>query len=393
MQRAVSSLLDNDLYCFTMGQFAFDQARDVEVEYRFACRSAQAAHDLSVRIDQMRAACRMLADLRLTPAEADYLRCLGHFSEAYLAHLMTFHFDPRRLTIERHRDEFTLRIAGPWVDTILYEVPVLATLSQTLYGGKGMVEGERRLAFKCRALAAMEAYPGFEVVEFGTRRRKSAAWQYHVLRRLVAAAPTVLTGTSNPMLAREFNLPCIGTMAHQYLQAWQALSPDLESHQRRALLAWLDQFGGKLGIALTDCLTTEAFLADFGPRFAEAYAGVRQDSGDPLVWGGRLLEHYRDLGIDPHTKTAVFSDGLTVEKAADLFRSFHKTQRAGGFGRTVFGIGTHLTADCGQEPMDGVIKLAYCDGKPVAKISDSPGKATCPDPAFLARVKEAFDIR
>jgi nicotinic acid phosphoribosyltransferase len=203
--------------------------------------------------------------------------------------------------------------------------------------------------------------------EFGTRRRYSRDWQTVVIDTLAAELPEALQGTSNVYDARRLGIAPVGTMGHEFLQAFQVFAP-LPQSQRMALSGWLEEFRGALGIALSDVISREAFLADFDLLFAKAYDGARQDSGDPLDWGDRLIDHYRALGIDPMTKLAVFTDSLTIVRAQEIARYF------AGRIRTSFGIGTHLTNDFDFEAPQIVIKMVRCDGWPVAKLSDSPGK-------------------
>ncbi|MDU4349858.1 MAG: nicotinate phosphoribosyltransferase, partial [Klebsiella michiganensis] len=168
---------------------------------------------------------------------------------------------------------------------------------------------------------------------------------------------------------------------------FQQISPNLASSQRAALAAWLEEYPDRLGIALTDCITMDAFLRDFGPEFATRYQGLRHDSGDPVEWGEKAIAHYKKLGIDPLSKVLVFSDNLDLTKAVDLYRHFSSRVNLS------FGIGTRLTCDIPQvKPLNIVIKLVECNGKPVAKLSDSPGKTICHDKAFVRALRKAFDL-
>ena len=179
----------------------------------------------------------------------------------------------------------------------------------------------------------------------------------------------------------------MGTQAHEWFQAHQQLGFPLEHSQRAALTSWLDEFTNHLGIALTDCITMDAFLRDFDFELASRYQGLRHDSGDPVVWGEKAISHYQRLGIDPRDKTLVFSDGLNLDKAVQLLRHFR------GRIKTSFGIGTQLTCDLpGVSPMNIVFKLMECNGGPVAKISDSPGKTLCRDADFIRNLKQAFHV-
>ena len=197
----------------------------------------------------------------------------------------------------------------------------------------------------------------------------------------------MIGGTSNVHLAREYDLKPIGTMAHEWLMAHQQLGPRLVDSQQAALDCWVREYRGQLGIALTDCITMDAFLDDFDLYFAKLFDGLRHDSGDPLAWAEKAIAHYRRLGIDPLSKTLVFSDGLDMPKALQLFRALR------GKINVSFGIGTNLTCDIpGVEPMNIVLKMTACNGHPVAKISDAPGKTQCRDENFVAYLRHVFNV-
>jgi nicotinate phosphoribosyltransferase len=193
-------------------------------------------------------------------------------------------------------------------------------------------------------------------------------------------------GTSNVHFAYMLGLTPLGTMAHEYLQACQALGPRLRDSQVFAFESWAREYRGDLGIALSDVYGFNAFLRDFDMYFCKLFDGARHDSGDPFIWGERMIAHYRANRVDPLTKTLIFSDGLTVPKTIDLFRQFN------GRCLLAFGIGTNLTNDLGYEPLQIVIKMVKCNGQPVAKLSDTPGKGMCEDQNYLAYLRQVFEI-
>lgn len=237
-----------------------------------------------------------------------------------------------------------------------------------------------------KALSADIDITHFKLMDFGTRRRFSREIQHAIVSSLKDEFP-YLVGTSNYDLARELALTPVGTQAHEWFQAHQQISPVLANSQRVALQVWLDEYPDQLGVALTDCIAMDAFLRDFDETFAKRYQGLRHDSGDPVEWGEKAIAHYEKLGIDPMSKTLVFSDNLDLEKALSLYRHFY--QRI----KLVFGIGTRLTCDIPSvKPLNIVIKLVECNDKPVAKLSDSPGKTICHDPAFVDELREAFAL-
>ncbi|WP_395088479.1 nicotinate phosphoribosyltransferase [Armatimonas sp.] len=379
----IVSLLDTDLYKFTMMQVVWGQHPQAQAEYKFQCRTKDT--DLRPFATEIRTALDKLAGLRLTLDEAQFLRAIRYIRPEFVDFLEHFTLDPRQIEITTDESVgFALRIRGPWLATILFEVPVLATINEVWsrhhfpLTPEREAEGLSRLEEKLAQLQS--ASVPVRVMEFGTRRRYSQVWQERVTERL---AP-YLIGTSNVHLAQKFNLKPFGTMAHEFLQAGQALAPLLQS-QKFMLEEWMQFYRGDLGIALSDVFGFDAFLADFDRLFAKAYDGCRHDSGDPAAWGEKLLAHYESLGIDARSKTAVFSDGLSIPKAIALAERFE------GRIRTIFGIGTDLSNDLGDKALQIVLKLVRLDGQPVVKLSDSPGKAITDDAAYLEYVRGMFD--
>ncbi|GAB6094943.1 nicotinate phosphoribosyltransferase [Desulfatiferula olefinivorans] len=383
----ITSLLDTDLYKLTMMQAVFHQFSDARVEYRFSCRTpaidfTPAVPDITPEIDH-------LCTLGFSSSELDYLGSLPYMKNDFLDYLKSFRLPRTALNLKVRNGELDLSITGSWLDTILFEVPVLAVINEcyfkTLYPDPDWDTGRRKLQAKIEQIRQTDAANlGLSVVDFGTRRRFSKSWQEEVLSTLKQSIPARFTGTSNVDLARRLGLRPVGTMAHEWLMAAQVLAPVLRSSQAFALDRWVDEYRGDLGIALSDTVGFTAFLNDFDMYFAKLYDGCRHDSGDPFSWGDRLIAHYRRLGIDPCCKRAVFSDGLTVERIIDLARYFK-----GRIG-TAYGIGTNLTNDVSGTAIQIVIKMTRCQGLPVAKLSDSPGKQMCTDKAYLDHLSNVF---
>ena len=229
-----------------------------------------------------------------------------------------------------------------------------------------------------------------KIADYGTRRRFGKAWHEEVLRTLVTRLGTgaagQLAGTSNVLFAMKLGLVPLGTMAHEYLQACQALGPRLRDSQVFGFEVWAKEYRGDLGIALSDVYGMSAFLRDFDLYFCKLFDGARHDSGDPFQWGERMLAHYQANRVDPKTKTLIFSDGLTMPRTIELYQQFRdRCQLA-------FGIGTNLTNDLGHEPLQIVIKMLRCNGQPVAKLSDTPSKNMCNDEKYLAYLRQVFEI-
>ncbi len=386
----IPSLLDTDLYKFTMMQVVQHQFAEAQVEYRFKCRNPNV--DLSPYVAEIEAEIRALCDLRFTAAELDYLRHWRFFKSDFVDLLGLFHLDQRFVRVSRLPDsprEIDITIKGPWLHTILFEVPVLAIVSEIYYRNTVKVpdfdEGRRRLAAKIE-LANQVPGADFRIADYGTRRRFSRAWHDEVVRTLKRDMPTHFVGTSNVRTAMECGLTPLGTMAHEYLQACQAVGPRLRDSQTFAFNMWAREYRGDLGIALSDVCGMDAFLRDFDLFFCKLFDGVRHDSGDPFEWGEKLIAHYQKMRIDPHTKTMVFSDSLNVPLAIRLFEYFK------GRVQTSFGIGTNFTNDLGYEPLQIVIKMTRCNGQPVAKISDEPSKSMDYDPSYVAYLREVFQV-
>jgi nicotinate phosphoribosyltransferase len=286
-----------------------------------------------------------------------------------------------------------ITIQGPWLHTILFEIPVLAIVNEVYFRNTHKVpdlQGGRLLLDIKIAQLQTEGLKALKIADYGTRRRFSRAWHEEVLRvlagRLGAGSGGQFAGTSNVYYAYMLGITPLGTMAHEYLQAAQALGPRLRDSQVFAFESWAKEYRGDLGIALSDVYGFKAFLRDFDLYFCKLFDGARHDSGDPFAWGEGMIAHYKSNRVDPCTKTLIFSDGLTVPRTIELFRQFN------GRCQLAFGIGTNLTNDLGYEPLQIVIKMTRCNGQPVAKLSDSPGKGMCDDEKYLAYLRQVFEI-
>ena len=386
----IPSLLDTDLYKFTMMQVVQHHFAEAEVEYRFKCRNPDI--DLSPFVEEIESEIRALCDLRFTREELDYLRRWRFFKSDFVDLLGLFHLQQRFVSVTRRSDsgrEIDIAIKGPWLHTILFEVPVLAIVSEVYYRNivpsPDLAEGRRRLASKIARANEIDM-SDFRIADYGTRRRFSRQWQEEVLRTLKSDMSTHFVGTSNVRFAMEQGLTPLGTMAHEYLQACQAVGPRLLDSQVFAFNTWAREYRGDLGIALSDVCGMDAFLRDFDLFFCKLFDGVRHDSGDPFDWGDKLIAHYQKMRIDPRTKTMVFSDSLTVPLAIRLYEYFK------GRAQTSFGIGTNLTNDLGYESLQIVIKMTRCNGQPVAKISDAPSKTMDYDPSYVQYLREVFQV-
>ena len=396
----ITSLLDNDLYKFTMLQAMLHQFPQTHGVYRFRCRNNEdTLYPLADIKDDLEQQLDSLCELRFLEDELEYLRGLRFMRSDFVDYLELFKLKRRFITVSTdEKGRLFIDIEGPMIQAMFFEVFVLAIVNELYFSALSnasvIEEGQRRLDEKVELLhqyaVKQERYdnntPPLIVADFGTRRRFSKVWQAHVVETLHNAEPKIVSGTSNVYLAKKLGMTPIGTMAHEFMQAFQALDVRLRDSQKAALEAWVHEYRGDLGIALTDVVGMDAFLRDFDLYFAKLFDGLRHDSGDPYIWGDKAIAHYKKLKIDPRTKILTFSDGLDLNKAWNLHQYFK------GQIRTSFGIGTNLTNDMGITPINIVLKLVECNGQPVAKLSDSPGKTMINNDTYLAYLRQVFEV-
>jgi nicotinate phosphoribosyltransferase len=393
----ITSLLDTDLYKFTMMQVVLHQFPGAQVEYKFKCRNA--GINLAPYAAEIREEIRSLCTLRFSDAELAYLRGMRFIKSDFVDFLGLFRLNEKYIQITpQPNGELDITVQGPWLHTILFEIPVLAIVNEVYFRNTQKMprlqEGRQRLDAKIDLLHA-DGLADLKIADYGTRRRFSKAWHEEVLRVLAAklgtTAPTgQFAGTSNVLFAMKLGFTPLGTMAHEYLQAAQALGPRLRDSQIFAFESWAREYRGDLGIALSDVYGMSAFLRDFDMYFCKLFDGARHDSGDPFDWGERMIAHYAGNRVDPKTKILIFSDGLTVPRTIELYQRFR------GRCQLAFGIGTNLTNDLGDAPqhvpLQIVMKLVKCNGQPVAKLSDTPSKNMCEDEKYLAYLRQVFEI-
>ncbi len=385
----IRSLLDTDLYKFTMMQVVLHQFPGAQVEYRFKCRNPGV--QLAPYVEEIRAEIAGLCRLRFADEELDYLRSMRFMKSDFIDFLGLFQMNQKWVQVEARADgAIDITVKGPWLHTILFEIPLLAIVNEVYFRNTrptpDLQEGRKRLTEKIALVAGHPDLVDMRIADYGTRRRFSRDWQEEVVLTLKQKLGANFAGTSNVLLAMRHGLTPLGTMAHEYLQACQALGPRLRDSQTFAFEKWAAEYRGDLGIALADVYGLAPFLRDFDMYFCKLFDGARHDSGDPFDWGERLIEHYRKNRVDPRAKTLIFSDGLDVPLAVRLFERFR------GRALTAFGIGTNLTNDLGYTPINIVIKMVRCNGQPVAKLSDSPDKNMCDDERYLAYLRQVFDI-
>ncbi len=389
----VRSLLENDLYKFTMWQALLHSHPGAQAEYAFVCRNAP-AYPLAALRDAVDNELDRLCTLRFADEELDYLRGLRFIKSDFVDFLSVFRFQRRFIEVRADGEHLRIVARGPLVHVMAFEIFVLYIVNELYFrhlpnDASLLTTARERLAAKVASLKAQReslnspADP-FVFFDFGLRRRYSGVWHEEVVRTLAREVPEHFRGTSNVYFARKFGLTPIGTMAHEYLQAYQSFGFRLRDFQKAALEGWVQEYRGDLGIALTDVVGMDAFLADFDLYFAKLFDGLRHDSGDPVTWAEKAIAHYRKLAIDPLSKRLVFSDGLNIPRAIALYRRFH------GRVPTSYGIGTDLSNDTPQQALNIVMKMIACNGQPVAKLSDAPGKTLCEDQTYLAYLRQVF---
>jgi nicotinate phosphoribosyltransferase len=394
----ITSLLDLDLYKLTVGEVIFTYFRHVKAKYRLTVRNGAKIdywrHVPSFRLDRELDG---LKNLSLTPQEADYLRSLGMFSEEYIQFLMNKPMDGVFMTRAYQDGTFNTpvpEVSGEWCRTMLYEIFCLS-IGNEIYASQYCINNQismtavietarKRLETKVDALhkRASETRRDLNIVEFGTRRRLSKAWQEEVVVTLWKEK--LITGTSNVYLAMKYDIPVRGTFGHEWLMGLQGLFPFHES-QKKGFELWLNHWKGKLKIALDDTLGTKKFMRDFTKELAEAYDGLRHDSGPWQQWTWERLRMYHDYEINAKKKTLFYSDGLDIDTIFEIDEEVHREAKL------AFGVGTNLTNDSFLPVPQVVMKIVECNGLPVCKLSNNPDKASCTDAKVLEYAKHAAE--
>lgn len=368
------SILDNDFYKFTMQHAVVKLFPRTKARYQFINRGK---HSFPPGFDKaLRKAVDAMADLRLTKEEKNYLAATcPYLDPTYLDFLQGYCYDPEEVTISQEGDQLSVSIDGFWYRTILWEVPLMALISELYYP---MSRHQRASDDKVIRVAKdkIEKYKelGVIIAEFGTRRRHSYQVHELIVDTLKAYGTGSFVGTSNVHLARVKQVKPIGTHAHEWFM-FHAARYGFKMANTLGLQHWVQVFRGDLGIALSDTYTTAVFMEQFDKMFSKLFDGVRHDSGDPVVFAQNIISHYERMGIDPRAKTIVFSDALNYEKVARI-AAFCK----GKIGVS-FGIGTNFTNDVDLTPLNIVIKMTETQPEglewmPVVKLSDEPGKHT-----------------
>ncbi len=387
----VISLLDTDLYKFNMDQVIFHRHTDLNGEYYFRCRNEGVVFTREM-FDEINAQIDHLCTLTFRKDELEYLRSIRFIKHDYVEFLRLWH--PIRDYVQtalNEAGELSIVVSGPLFSAMQFEIYLLEIVNEVYFRmnydyAALHASAEKRLDEKIAGFRTGKYT--FSFAEFGCRRRLSREWEDVVVRRLAGETDGHCVGTSNVYLAMKYHLTPIGTYAHEFVQMYQGIdSIPLAYTNHYALEDWYDEYRGDNGTALTDTITTDLFLRDFNRAMVNNFTGVRHDSGDPYEWGEKIIRHYEKYGVDPRTKLLLFSDSLDFDRAQALYNYFH------GRAKVSFGIGTFCSNDTCERALNIVIKLQTVNGRPVAKLSDAPGKAMCRDEEYLEYLKRSVAFR
>lgn len=398
LPQIITSLLETDMYKFSMGQTIFHQFTDYKTTWSFKCRNTDVVFTPEM-VCEIREQIKAFCQLRFTEEELAYLDNIKWIKGSYVDFLRLWQPRYEDFTItEEGPNGLSIETGGTWLNTSMYEIPTLAIVNEVYfrmnYNYDELLEGfKKRLDAKFESLMSGRLYIG-SFSEFGLRRRLSAQAQELAIEKFSHLNDTQhsasrFLGTSNVYLAKKFGVKPVGTMAHEWImcvgQGNHKHNPSYSNWY--ALDAWVKEYGVLNGTALTDTITTDCFLKDFQLTYATLFSGVRHDSGDPYAWGEKMIAHYKSLGIDPKSKTLLFSDSLDFEKADAIWRHFYKDTNV------AFGIGTYISNDTDVPPLNIVMKTTKCNGMDVAKISDTPGKGMCKNEKYVDYLERCIDWR
>jgi len=395
LKQIITSLLETDAYKLSMGQAIYHQFSGYKTTWTFKCRNEDVFFTPEM-VQEIREQVQAYCDLRFTEDELAYIDNILWIKGSYVDFLRLWkpRFEDFTITEDAECGLF-IETKGTWLNTSMYEIPTLAIVNEVYFRMAYdydilLADFERRLDNKMAVLYD-NTYDIGTFSEFGLRRRLSAEAQEMVVSKLKDAyiGNSKFVGTSNLYLAKKYGVVPVGTMAHEWImcvgQGNHKHNPAYSNYY--ALEAWVKEYGVLNGIALTDTITTDCFSKDFQLTFATLFSGVRHDSGNPFIWGEKMIKHYQSLNIDPKTKTLLFSDSLDIETAHAINNYFKDKAKV------AFGIGTYLSNDTLAPALNIVMKVTACNGQPVAKISDVEGKGMCPDLDYVNYLKRCIQWR
>ncbi len=395
LQPIIVSLLENDMYKFSMGQAIYHQFPAYKTTWTFKCRNQDVVFTKEM-VQEIRDQIRAYCELTFQEDELQYLDNIRWIKGSYIDFLRLWRPRYEDFSITEEGDcGLSIETRGTWLNTSMYEIPTLAIVNEVYfrmnYDYTQLISSFREKLSEKIGWLESGRYDLSSFSEFGLRRRLSAEAQDLAVKELAAAklAQGKFVGTSNVYLARKYDLTPVGTMAHEWImcvgQGDHKHNPAYSNWY--SLDAWVKEYSVLNGTALTDAITTDCFLRDFQLTYSTLFSGVRHDSGDPFEWGEKMIAHYESLGIDPSTKTLLFSDSLNFERADALCKHFK------GRTKVAFGIGTYISNDTCVAPLNIVMKTTMCNGQDVAKISDTPGKGMCKNPEYIEYLERCIDWR
>ncbi|MCR4832433.1 MAG: nicotinate phosphoribosyltransferase [Butyrivibrio sp.] len=395
LNQIITSLLETDLYKFSMGQAIYHQFPSYTTTWSFKCRNTD-VHFTEEMVEEIKRQIKLYCELQFTEEELEYLGSITWFQRSYVDFLRLWHprFEEYTITTDAECG-LLIETKGTWLNTSMYEIPTLAIVNEVYfrmqYDYDDLYESfKEKLQEKVNWLVTGKYKIG-AFSEFGIRRRLSAQAQELAVIELKKAHldGSLFVGTSNVYLAKKHGLKPVGTMAHEWImcvgQGNHKHNPAYSNWY--ALDAWVKEYGVLNGTALTDAITTDCFLRDFQLTYATLFSGVRHDSGDPMEWGDKMIAHYDKLGLDATTKTLLFSDSLDFERAHKINEYFK------GRAKVAFGIGTYIANDTKVPALNIVMKTTECNGQDVAKISDVVGKGMCKNPDYVDYLQRCIEWR
>lgn len=402
LKPVINHLTDTDFYKFTIGQYIYHKHPCDTTLWEFKCRDTavrftpEMVREIKEQIDHY-------CTLGFTRDELEYLSSIQFIKRDYIENFLR-HWRPDRSEISVNKEGswpyndcgLAIECRGTWLNTSFYEIAILAIVNEVYFAfrfGEGALDSEFQQATMDKFAKVFDGTYQIGVwSEFGTRRRYSREMQDWLIKYIVQQKVPGFVGTSNVWLAKKYGVKATGTLAHECIMAAQGrpyLSPAYSN--RFVMDEWLDEYGVLPGVFLGDTIGTDVFLKDFDFRHAYSFNGVRHDSGNPFEWGEKLIKHYEKLGIDPKTKTLLFSDSLDFERASQLNEAFHdRAHVAFGIGTYLSGVQSH-TEDC--RPLNIVCKMTECNGLPTAKISDEQSKGICRDKEYVDYLKRCLNWR
>lgn len=378
-----------DYYKLTMGNVIYEYHPDAEVTFTLKNRNHEQPLSEYISVTELQTRLDTIREQGFSSEEIAYFAGLkaqngeARFTPEYLDHLASIELPPVNISVDPDTCDLAVDTTGPWTDVSLWETVVMSEVNELYYQNLMesrdlsiddlFAEGDRRLDEK---IAKLKTRPGIKFADFGTRRRFSLGWHEHVIARLATEMPDQFVGTSNPWFAHKYNLTPVGTFAHEMPMVYAAMADadgrnPMDGHSEM-LDDWQQHYDGDLSIALTDTFTTDFFFSDFDEKKTATWNGLRHDSGNPFDFADKVIAHYKKHGVDPTTKTIVFSDGLNEDKIIELY------DYCEGRVNILFGWGTALMNDLGLPANNFVMKATAVDGMATVKLSDDIGKHTGP---------------